>query len=348
MAEAHACFGRMIDVHSHVIPATFPDNPSPGSNARWPCLTITPASASLVIDNKPFRDIDSRSWDLDRRIEDMDRDGVAMQVLSPLPELLSYWFEPGDAVAMCDHVNGVIAKMVAARPDRFTGLGLAPLQNPELAASYLERVKTTFGMKGIEIGSNINGAPLGDARFDVVYEAAESLGLAIFVHALHPLATKAIDADPVFTAMAGFPLDTGMAVASLILSGAIERFPALRWSFSHGGGTIGSMLGRLDKGHALTNAYGGKLSRKPSEIAKTLFYDSNVYDTNYLGHLIRHTAPGHVHLGTDYPFALMQTAPFAYLAAAGLSKEDLESLCFGAAIDFLSRNVLSDPSRSAG
>ena len=339
MAEAHACFGRLIDVHSHVVPPSFPENPSPGRNSRWPCLTVTAASASLVIDNKPFRDIDSRSWDLERRIEDMDRDGVGMQVLSPLPELLSYWFEPGDAVAMCDHVNGVIAEMVAARPDRFAGLGLAPLQSPDLAAAYLERVKSTFGMAGIEIGSNIDGVPLGDARFDPVYAAAESLGLAIFVHALHPLATKAIGADATFTAMAGFPLDTGLAAASLILSGTIERFPALRWSFSHGAGTLGSMLGRLDKGYALTKAYGGKLSRRPSEIAGTLFYDSNVYDPDYLRHLVRHTAPGQVHLGTDYPFALMQTAPFAYLTEAGLDEREFTSLCFGAAEAFLARQV---------
>ena len=335
MAEPHACFGRMIDVHSHVIPHAFPDNPSPGTNARWPCLTITAASASLVIDNRPFRDIDSRSWDLERRIEDMDRDGVGIQVLSPLPELLSYWFDPGDATAMCDHVNGVIGEMVASRPDRFAGLGLAPLQSPNVAATYLERVKTVFGLAGIEIGSNINGVPLGDPRFYPVYAAAEDLGMAIFVHALHPLATKAIGADPTFTAMAGFPLDTGMAIASLILAGAIERFPALRWSFSHGGGTIGSMLGRLDKGFTLTKAYGGKLSRKPSEIARGLFYDSNVYDPDYLRHLILHAAPGRVHLGTDYPFSLMQLEPFAYLQGAGLGDKAFDSLCFGAAEAFL-------------
>jgi aminocarboxymuconate-semialdehyde decarboxylase len=265
----------------------------------------------------------------------MDRDGVAVHVLSPLPELLSYWFEPSDAVVMCDHVNGVIAEMIAQRTDRFRGLGLAPLQEPKLAARYLDRIKTVFGLSGIEIGSNINGVPLGDERFDCAYEAAQSLGLSIFVHAMHPLAAKAIGADPAFTAMAGFPTDTGIAVASLILAGVIDRFPKLRWSFSHGGGTIGSMLGRLDKGHALTKAYGGKLSRKPSEIARDLFYDSNVYDKDYLRHFTRQTAPGHVHLGTDYPYALMQTDPFSYLRHSGLNDAELESICVGAAQEFL-------------
>jgi aminocarboxymuconate-semialdehyde decarboxylase len=236
---------------------------------------------------------------------------------------------------MCDHVNGVIAGMVAQRANRLRGLGLVPLQKPELAARYLERIKSEFGFSGIEIGSNINGVPLGDSRFDPAYEAAEALGLSIFVHALHPLATRVIEADQTFTAMAGFPLDTGMAAASIILAGVPERFPQLKWGFSHGGGTIGSMLGRLDKGYALTRAYGGKLSRKPSEIARGLFYDSNVYDADYLRHLIRHTAPGAVFLGTDYPFALMQTEPFAYLGRAELGEAELESVCAGAATAFL-------------
>src|SRR6202043_3229419 len=112
-------------------------------------------------------------------------------------------------LVMCDHVNGVIAEMVARHPDRFRGLGLAPLQEPDLAARYLERIKSEFRLSGIEIGSNINGTPLGDVRFEPVYDAAQRLGLSIFVHALHPVATKAIGSDQMFTAMAGFPLDTG-------------------------------------------------------------------------------------------------------------------------------------------
>ncbi len=332
---ANPNFGKLIDVHCHVIPDSFPDNPSPERNTRWPCLKITPQSASLIIDGKPFRDVDARSWNVARRIDDMDRDGVAVQVLSPLPELLSYWFDDADALSMCDHVNAVIARMVAQHPDRFRGLGLVPLQKPELAARYLERIKTEFGFAGIEIGSNINGVPLGDARFDPVYEVAQALSLAIFVHALHPVATKAIGADPGFTALAGFPLDTGMAAASILLSGAVERFPKLRLGFSHGGGTIGSMLGRLDKGFALTNAYGGKLVRKPSELARELYYDSNVYDGDFLRHLARHTAPDRIFLGTDYPFALMQTEPSHYLAGCGLTPDELQGICFAAAAHFL-------------
>ena len=56
---------------------------------------------------------------------------------------------------------------------------------------------------------------------------------------------------------------------------------------------------------------------------------------NYLRYLVTQTAPGRIHLGTDYPFALMQSDPFNYLSRAGLSEADLEMACFGAARDFL-------------
>ncbi len=65
----------LIDVHSHIVPARFPDNPSPATNSRWPCMHAKNASdATVMIADKPFREIDSRSWDVARRIEDMDRD----------------------------------------------------------------------------------------------------------------------------------------------------------------------------------------------------------------------------------------------------------------------------------
>src|SRR5262245_35399218 len=102
----------LIDVHSHVVPERFHDNPSPATNMRWPCMQHRGhTDATVMIRDKPFREIDSRSWDIVRRIEDMDRDGVAMQVLSPMPELLSYWFTPADGLEMARWMNHTLSSM---------------------------------------------------------------------------------------------------------------------------------------------------------------------------------------------------------------------------------------------
>ena len=260
----------LIDVHSHIVPERFPDNPSPATNSRWPCMHVrAPNDATVVIADKPFREIDSRSWDVARRIEDMDRDRITMQALSPMPELLSYWFTPTDGLEMARWMNHTIASMIAAAPARFAGLGTVPLQDPALAATELARLQRD-GLRGVELGSNINGVVLGDRRYDEFYAEAQRLDLALFVHALHPIGTDRLQAFPDLIPFAAFPLDTALAAISLIRAGVPERFPNLRIGFSHGGGAIVALTHRLQQGWRLSDGFGGALPRTPLHYAQTL------------------------------------------------------------------------------
>ena len=325
----------LIDVHSHVAPLTFPGCPSAEEAARWPCMQCqSTTQATIFMGNRPFRELDDRSWSASRRIADMDREGVDVQVLSPMPELLSYWMGADAGTLLCDHVNASIAELIGKAPRRFRGLGATPMQDPARAAAYLTRVRDEFGLSGIEIGSNINGVMLGDSRFDPIYEATEALGLAIFVHALHPLATRGLDVPPPFTGFVGFPIDVAMAGASLIMDGTLDRFPKLRIGLSHGGGALGAILGRLDLGWVTTKGFGGKAARSPRALASTMFYDSNIYDGTYLSHLSK-ILPGRVFAGTDYPYAIMQKGPAEFIAASITDAEARESLRHGAASAFL-------------
>jgi len=329
----------VIDVHSHVTPLQFPEAPNDGSRSRWPCMRcVSPQEATVLIGDTPFRKLDDRSWNIDRRLDDMSRDGIAMQVLSPMPELLSYWMDPRDAMLVCDAANHQIAEMVAAAPNRFRGMGSVPLQDPDLAAELLPRLKRDFGLSGVEIGSNINGLMLGDERFEPFWAAAQAEGMAVYVHALHPVAAKPIAATPLFTAFTLFPIDVAMAVASVLMAGVIDRHPGLRLGFSHGGGALGALLGRLDVGWSKTSGFGGKALHPPSEVARRLFFDSNVYDPSYLRHLVA-TLPGRVFVGTDYPYEIMQEDPVRFVGALGLDPDALASLHVGAASLFLDEEL---------
>ncbi|HJX20619.1 MAG TPA: amidohydrolase family protein, partial [Steroidobacteraceae bacterium] len=219
---------RLIDVHSHIVPRTLPADPTGGGIDRWPCVQCQSLTAATVLMGaKPFRQIDERSWDVGRRVADMDRDQVAAQALSPMPELLSYWLDAAPATELARYVNGAIAEMVAKRPDRFYGLGSVPLQDPVRAAEELRLIKERFGLQGVEVGSNINGRYLGERQFDPFFAAAEELGLAVFVHALHPLQAPHLAATPNLVPFAAFPVDTALCAASMIMAGVPERFPRL-------------------------------------------------------------------------------------------------------------------------
>ena len=326
-----------VDVHSHVTPLNFPPAPHAGVTARWPCMQCTSSTeATLLIGETPFRQLDARSWDVARRLEDMDRDGIDIQVLSPMPELLSYWLDRADAELLCDASNHLIASMVATAPARFRGLGSVPLQDPAAAVRMLPRLRTEFGLRGVELGSNINGRLLGDPMFDPFWEAAEAEDMAIFVHALHPVAAKALPApDLHMTAFALFPIDTGMTAASLMMSGVLDRFPRLRIAFSHGGGTLGAKLGRLQMGWSATGQFGGKSALSPVQQAQRMFYDSNVYDTAFLEYLATCITPGQVFAGTDYPYVIMQRDPARWIGSMGLAPKIEHDIRCGAAGRFL-------------
>ncbi len=323
----------VIDVHAHVVPSDFPANPAPNNEARWPCMCHGDGNtAEVVISGRAFRAIDHRSWDAGKRIEDMDAAGVARQALSPMPELLSYWFEPSVGLEMCKWMNHTIATLMAERPDRFSGLAIVPLQDPTLAARYLTSVKSA-GFSGVEIGSNINQVVLGAAQFDEFYAEAERLNLAIFVHALHPIGADRLSATPELVPFAAFPLDTALAVMSLIHAGVPERYPALRFGFSHGGGGVVPLAHRLGKGAEVTNGFGGRLTKAPIDYARAFFYDNLVYDPGYAAYLANEFAPGQVFCGTDYPYAIMEERPERFIAGCDL--HDADAVRFGAATRFL-------------
>lgn len=323
---------RLIDVHCHFVPKLFPNAPDEPSAARWPCLCHRDdGKALLKMGDKPFRKLDGRSWDQDRRIETMDADGVEIQVLSPMPELLSYWLDASATSELARHVNGAIAEIAARRPDRFWGLGMVPAQDIDAAIAALPGLKAD-GLRGFEIGSNINGRYLGEAEFEPLFAAAADLDLAVFVHALHPLQAPHLKSFPDLTPFAGFITDTGLCAASIIMSGMLERHPTLRIGLSHGGGVLAPIIHRLQQGWQSTGGFGGKLAIAPREIARRFFLDSLVYDVDYARYLAT-MSPGQICLGTDYPYLIEQTQPRAFIEQ--VARDDADPIWNDAASRFL-------------
>lgn len=321
----------LIDVHAHIVCRDFPDART--SEPRWPCMCHGEGDqATVMIGGKRFREVDARSWDVGRRLADMDAAGVARQALSPMPELLSYWFALEAGLDMCRWINHTIAEMVSSHPERFSGLGAVPMQDPELAAGELERLRRE-GFRGVEIGSNVNGRVLGEAEFEPFYAEAERLDMAVFVHALHPIGADRLSSMPDLEPFAAFPLDTALAAASLVRGGVPERHPELRFGFSHGGGAIVPVIHRLGKGAAVTGGFRGVLSQPPLYYARRFFYDDLVYEPDYAAYLANEFAPGQVFCGTDYPYAIMEAEPAAFLQSAPFA--DPESVRHGAAERFL-------------
>ncbi|WP_159009914.1 amidohydrolase family protein [Bradyrhizobium sp. S69] len=304
--------GAVIDVHTHIVPSRLAADPK--RDRRWPSVELSGGDqAAVMIAGKVFRKIDTRSWDVDRRLEDMVEDGTDMQVLSPMPELLSHWLPPDDAEYLADVMNDEIAAMMARAPRHFAGIGMVCAQDVARAVRQLQKIKAQ-GFAGIEIGTHINGTALGNESLFPLYEAAEALDLGIFVHPLHPAGMERVDASPEFAATAVFPLETALASVSLLAAGVLERFPRLRILLSHGGGALSWILPRMDFGWSL--GLKGKMTQPPSKSARQFWYDTILYDPASLSFLANAVGSDHIVVGSDYPFSIRQKQPGAFATRA--------------------------------
>lgn len=312
---------KAIDVHTHFVPRAMPS--SSGRDARWPSIELSSDDkAAVMMGGKLFRAIDSRSWNGARRIDDMGEDGIDVQVVSPMPELLSYWFSADDCDALADHINHTIAELCADHPRHFAGIGMVPLQDPALAARRLEKIQS-IGLYGVEIGTHINGVPLGDPQLDEFYAAAEEADLAIIVHPLHPAGLERIGSHPVLAAVAAFPLETTFAATSLLTRGVLERHPRLRILLSHGGGALPWILPRLEQTRILDPSLEYLFARSPKEMARQFYYDSILYEDAALRYLADTVGTDKLLVGSDYPFSIKQNRPAEFAQSAlGLANAD--------------------------
>jgi len=326
-----------VDVHAHFVPEHMPPRPPGASDKTWPSMAPgdTCCHRHVMVNEKIYRTVTDQCWSAPRRIEDMRASGVTRQVLSPMPELLSYWMPAHDAAVLHRDLNQQMAQVVAEHPGQFAALAAVPLQDVEVAIVELEHAATALGMAGAEIGSNVNGVPIGDARFEPFFAAAERLGMAIFVHAIRPAGMDRLVGPPVLEQVVAFPNEIGFSAASVITSNLLVRHPRLRIAFSHGGGSLAMQLPRMQ--HAWKNfpVLREKLSLAPFEQARLLYYDTLVYDRATLLFLIERYGPECLMLGTDYPFNIMETDPLGRLAEAGIDDDVRARLSYRNAERFL-------------
>ena len=336
-----------IDIHSHVVPEHFPRYVGSKLPAQWPSTAAAPDSAGLchrqvMIAGKNYRTVSEKCWSPSRRLADFAAMELAHQVISPMPELLSYWMAATDAQPLLRYLNEQIAGMVAESTGALIGMGAVPLQDIDLAIAELRHAVDDLGFAGVEIGSNVNGTPIGHPCFDAFFEACEALDAAVFVHALKPTGMDRLVGPPPLQQVLAYPTDVGLAAASVITGNLLARRPRLRIAFSHGGGSLAMLLPRLQKGWDVFPALKEQVVLSPTEQARRLFFDTLVFDGPTLQHLARTFGVTQLMLGTDYPFNFHERTPVAEVESAFPDPAVAALLVDGNARRFLARARLAD------
>jgi aminocarboxymuconate-semialdehyde decarboxylase len=322
---------RRVDVHTHAIPPQLPDLAQRYAGA-WPALVATgPCTADLLLGDTFFRALDDRCWDARRRIEEMDAEGVAVQVVSPIPVTFSYRLSAPGVAELARVQNEWIAELVRAAPARFAGLGTVPLQDPAAAAASVAECVTGLGLRGVEIGTNVDGLPLDDPSLEEFWAACAAGGAVVFVHPWQVLGEERLGRHGLLYSV-GMPAETAVAAATLMLGGVLDRHPGLRIVLAHGGGALLAMLARIER--CLTMLPGmTPPALPPRDYLRRFWYDSLVYDAGSVRTLVQAVGADRVMVGTDYPFPIAERPAGTSVLAAGLDDAATTAVLAGTATD---------------
>jgi aminocarboxymuconate-semialdehyde decarboxylase len=263
----------------------------------------------------------------------MDRQGIDMQVVSHMPNY-GYWADRDTSEQIVMAANTLIASMCRDHAQRFVGLCLVSLQFPDLAARQLEEAMDSMGMRGVEIGTYVNGMDLDDERLEPFWAAAEQQRALVFIH---PSGTTLGDrvAKYYLSNVIGNPLETTVALSHLIFGGVLERHPRLKIVAAHGGGYLPSYYPRTDHGFEV-RPEAQTIPHPPSHYMQRLWVDTLVYRPENVAHIVRAMGAGQVVLGTDYPFDMGEERPLDVLKAVSeLSDTERERIKRGNALQLL-------------
>src|SRR2546426_1038329 len=257
---------------------------------------------------------------LQERLRQMDAQSIDMEALSINP----YWYKAERDLArqIIAVQNEKLAEFCAAQPDRFVAFATVALQYPDLAAEQLEDGIKRLGLRGVSIGGSVNGEELSDSKFHPFWAKAEELGVLVFLHPQGvPDLEKRLQGNGLLTNVIGNPLETTIALSHLIFEGTLDRFPGLKLCAAHGGGYFPSYSARSDHG-CLTfpdRCSGPALQKRPTEYLRDLYFDSIVFTSEALRHLVAECGASHIVMGTDYPYPWTSTAVEHILETTSLS-----------------------------
>jgi aminocarboxymuconate-semialdehyde decarboxylase len=295
---------QTIDMHSHFFPREWENLDARFGGGDWPSMKhLGGGKAMVMVGGREFRPVYSACWDPDTRLEEMDRDGVDLQVMCSTPVLFAYPRPVEQALYCAQLFNDAGLAMAAKGRGRLRTLCQVPLQDTDAACRELSRAMRS-GHLGVQIGNHVGDRDLDDEGILTFLQHCAAEGAAVLVHPWDMMG-GARTARWMMGWTVSMPAETQLSIVALILGGGFDRLPAnLRLCFAHGGGSFAFLLGRLENAWNNRDLARGNSRLPPSGYLDRFYVDSAVFDPRALRLLVEVMGEERVMLGSDYPFPL--------------------------------------------
>jgi aminocarboxymuconate-semialdehyde decarboxylase len=324
---------RVIDTHAHYFPKTYLDVFNAEGSRFGAEFHTTDQGFFYKTSGQTNGPLPLKFIDLDQRLVDMDAQGVAVHALS-LTGPMVYWADAEVSHKLSKEWNDAAVAAHNAHPDRFVVLAMLPMLDPDRAIDELNRVSKLPGVRGIYMGTNIDGRDLDDPLFEPIFARIEALDLPVFLHPLGPpIGGKRLQPNS-FTNLVAFPFDTTIAACHLIFGGVLDRHPKLVVNLPHAGGVLPSLIGRLDHGFKVI-PQAKRMAQTPSAYLRRFTYDIIAHSKPVMEFVISQVGADRIMLGSDYCFDVGYEHPVEFVEELRLSVDERMMILNGTAAKLL-------------
>lgn len=299
---------RRIDVHHHLLPSEYV--------AGWGKEKLgSITAAGSVVD-----------WSAGLSLELMERNQISaaiMSISSPGWPQVSADLQ----AKLCRTCNDLSATLVSDHPQRFGLFANLPLPHIDLSLKEIGHGLDTLRADGVAIFTNYQGTYIGDPRFDEIFEELDRRSAVVFVHPISPLNQNKIPG--ISESTLDYPLETTRAIVNLLYSGTPERFPNISFIFSHGGGVVPYLAGRIATFSALNPSFRIRGFEGVIPALQKFYFDVTQSVNPYtFAALLKLVSPSKLLFGSDVPFARQQQIELttSELSNTGLSQEQLDAI----------------------
>ena len=243
-----------------------------------------------------------RSWTVEGTLADMDKGGVAKAVLSLIQP--GTWFKDDEqARSLAREVNDYAARLRADHPGRFGIFTTLPMPDVTGSLREIEYGMDVLKADGVGLFTSYGPKYLGDPSFTPVLEEINRRKLVVYVHPTNPLCCSNLQPG-INPSTIEYATDTTRTLASLLFSGAAERFPDIRWIWSHSGGTMPFLFERFLRQEDFMKGKAKEVLPRGSMYYFKRFYYETAQGNSpmQLAALLKMIPVSQVLFGSDYPY----------------------------------------------